>query len=93
MQSWLREIDRARTEAEVIATTRDYIALWSPAELCEFPEDCRTIRFDSQADIPRWRDKLLRGLAHMPEHSPRADDLVKLVARASDRLGELGPKA
>ena len=92
MQSWLREIERARTEAEVVATTRDYIACWSPAELREFPEDCRTIRFDTQADIPRWRDKLLHGIARMPERSPRADDLVKLVACASDRLGELNTK-
>ena len=88
MQTWLREIDRARTEAEVVATTRDYLALWSPAE---FPEDCRQIRIDTQADIARWRDQLADTFARArtAEVSPRLQDLVTLVARADERLGEI----
>ena len=91
MQSWIREIERARTEAEVVATTRDYVSLWSPVELSQFPEDCRQIRIDTQADIARWRDKLADGYARSrtPEGSERLQDLVSLVARASERLGEI----
>jgi len=91
MQSWIREIERAQTEAEVVATTRDYVSLWSPSELSQFPEDCRQIRIDTQADIARWRDKLTEGYARSraPESSERLQDLVSLVARASDRLGEI----
>jgi len=91
MQSWIREIERAQTEAEVVATTRDYVSLWSPAELSQFPEDCRQIRIDTQADIARWRDKLADGYARSraPDGSERLQDLVSLVARASDRLGEI----
>jgi hypothetical protein len=91
MQSWLRELDRASTEAEVVATTRDYVALWSPNELAQFPEDCRQIRIDTQADIARWRDKLADNYARarVGEVSPRLQDLVTLVARASERLGEI----
>jgi len=91
MQSWLREIDRARTEAEVVATTRDYVALWSPTELSGFPEDCRQIRIDTQADIARWREKLSEGYARTRagETSERLQDLVTLVARANERLGEI----
>ena len=92
MQSWIREIERARTEAEVVATARDYVSLWSPAELREFPEDCRVIRIETHADIPRLRDKLLHGLARTQEHPPRVQDLVSFVSRASDRLGELRTK-
>ena len=91
MQSWLREIDRARTEAEVVATTRDYLALWSPTELARFPEDCRQIRVDTQADIARWRDRLQENYARAgdDEVSERLQDLVTLVARANERLGEI----
>ena len=91
MQSWLKEIDGAKTEAEVVATTRDYVSLWAPAELAEFPEDCRQIRIDTQADIARWRDKLAEGYARSrePLSSGRLQDLVSLVARASERLGEI----
>lgn len=91
MQTWLKEIDRARTEAEVVATTRDYVALWSPTELAHFPEDCRTIRIDTQADIARWRDKLADGYvrARASDVPERLQDLVTLVARADERLGEL----
>jgi hypothetical protein len=88
MHSWLKEIDRARTEAEVVATTRDYLALWSPGE---FPEECRQIRIDTQADIARWRDQLAESYlrARATEVSARLQDLVTLVARADERLGEI----
>lgn len=91
MQSWLRELDRASTEAEVVATTRDYLALWSPTELALFPEDCRQIRIDTQADIARWRDRLADGYARARggDVPARLQDLVTLVARANERLGEI----
>jgi len=91
MQSWIRDLDRARTEAEVVATTRDYLALWSPTELARFPEECRSIRIDTEADIARWRDKLAAGYARARDTDApeRLQDLVTLVARASERLGEL----
>ncbi len=91
MNSWLRELDRAKTEAEVVATTRDYVSLWAPPELQPLPEDCRHIRIDTQADIARWRDKLVDGYARTRggDNSERLQDLVSLVARASERLGEI----
>jgi hypothetical protein len=90
MNSWLREIDRASTEAEVVATTRDYVSLWAPPELSQLPEDCRQIRIDTQADIARWRDKLADGYARTRgESTERLQDLVSLVARANERLGEI----
>ncbi|MEP7261596.1 MAG: hypothetical protein ABI669_10365 [Usitatibacter sp.] len=91
MQSWMKEIDGARTGAEVVATTRDYVSLWSPSELLEFPEDCRQIRIDSEADIARWHGKLAQSYdrERMPESSARVADLITLVTRADERLGEI----
>lgn len=91
MDSWMMELNRAKTEAEVVATTRDYVSLWAPPELAPLPEDCRHIRIDTDADIARWRDKLADGYARARagDNSARLQDLVSLVARASDRLGEI----
>jgi len=91
MQSWYRDIEAASTEAQVLAITRDYVSLWSPKELREFPEDCRSIKIESQADIPRWRQKLSENYPRTrdPDGSMRVDDLVSLVSRASERLGEI----
>ena len=92
MNSWLKEIDHAKTEAEVVSTARDYVALWSPPELSEFPDDCRVIRIENQADIARWREKLTAGIAKArarAANAERLDELVKFVDRAHQRIGEI----
>jgi len=43
MNSWLRDIDRATTEAEIVAHTRDYFSLVHPRDLAVLPEEMRTI--------------------------------------------------
>ena len=93
MNAWLKEIDGAKTAAEVVTTTRDYVSLWSPPELADFPADCRQIHIETQADIPRISAKLAAALARARERSQNAerlDDLVSYLARASERLRELG---
>jgi hypothetical protein len=92
MKSWLEEIDRATTEAQLVATTRDLCSLYSPRELSPLPEDCRVIRIDGGADIPRWREKLARTVAQArdrAESPAKLDDLVQCFEHASQRLGTL----
>ena len=96
MKSWFQEIDHATTEAQLVATTRDICALYSPRELTPFPEDCRVIRIDGSADIPRWREKLARNLEKaraQAENAAKLDELVQCFEHASDRLGALRPGA
>ena len=93
MKSWLEEIDRATTEAEVLATARDYCSLFSPRELESFPEDCRVIRIESRDDIPRWRKKLESHIGNVRdrlEDPEKVNDLVRCLERAHERLGSLG---
>lgn len=92
MKTWLKEIERATTAAEVVASARDYVSLYSPVELAPLPEDCRQIRIEEQADIPRWREKLVRGYEAARRDAPNAERLQALVSylsRADERLGEI----
>ena len=95
MESWFREIERARTEAEIVATTRDYCSLLHPRELEELPADCREIHIEESVDIPRLRERLSEGVARSRDAevgTRRLRDLVDYLSRASERLGELrGP--
>ena len=91
MKTWLREIDHATTEAELVAVTRDYVSLYSPPELAPLPVECRQIRIDSESDIPRWRERLAEGYARA-SHEGESEYLRNLVAyleHASERLGHL----
>ena len=82
MQSWLKEIDRARTEAEVVATTRDYLALWSPTELARFPE----IVAMTKADLPDVREAYPQAQA---EFAQIGVDLHLVSAASHDGLDAL----
>lgn len=92
MISWLKDIDRATTEAEVVSRARDYCSLISPRDLQPLPEDCRQIRIDNDADIPRLRERLARGCEGARAHASeleKARELVSYLSRAAERLGEL----
>ena len=77
MNSWLKDIDRATTEAEVVSRTRDYCSLVSPRDLQPLPEECREIRIESQGDIPLLRERLAIGFESACAH---ASELEKLLA-------------
>ena len=68
MNSWLRDIDRATTQAEILAHTQDYLSLVHPRDLAVLPEDLRTIRIERDSDIPVWRERLARGCASVHAH-------------------------
>lgn len=88
MKSWLRDLERATTEREVIASARDYVSLWAPREL---PDGCQEIRIEGEEDIPRWRERLASGSDAMAgrQGADRYRDLVAFLSRASEKLGEL----
>ena len=94
MNAWLRAIDRASTEEEVVAQARDFCSLLHPRDLAVLPEDIRSIRIEHGDDIPRLSRRLeacgavarARAL-----HSERVGDLLAYMARASAKLGEITP--
>jgi hypothetical protein len=94
MNAWFNEIDRATTEAQVVANARDYCSLVNPRDLAPLPETCRSVRMriDSDADIPRLREQLAVGYAEVRDHASDVEklrDLLSYLSKATDRLREL----
>ena len=91
MNSWHRDIDRATTEAEILAHTQDYLSLVHPRDLAALPEDLRTIRIERETDITVWRERLAKGCASLHAHDSdmaRVQEMVSYLSKAADRLGE-----
>jgi hypothetical protein len=92
MNSWLKDIDRATTEAEIVSRTRDYCSLVSPRDLQPLPEDCRQIRIENHGDIPLLRERLAVGFESAQAHASELEklrDLVSYLSRATERLGQI----
>jgi hypothetical protein len=92
MNAWLKEIDHATTEAEIVASARDYCALMHPRDLEPLPKEFREIRIENDADIPRLRERLAQGYAGVRAHASEVEklrDLLNYLSRATERLGEL----
>jgi hypothetical protein len=92
MNSWLRAIDSATTEAEIVSQTRDFFALVHPRDLQPLPAECRDLRVDNDGDIARVKERLARGCAELRAHPSEFDrvrELLSYATRAADRLGEI----
>jgi hypothetical protein len=53
MDCWQREIERSRTEAEVVETARDFLALWAPRELEPLTLGWRDLHIQTADDVER----------------------------------------
>ena len=92
MESWLRDIEGARNEAEVVRHARDYCALLNPRDLAPLETGIRHVRIESGADIAATREKLARGWAGVRAHAEELQnlrDLMIVLSRAAERLAEL----
>jgi hypothetical protein len=93
VDSWLRDIESARSAAEVLRHARDFCSLMHPRDLEGLP-GARELSIDSDADISAARERLSRSFAAVREgEAQRARDLLRLLTHAADRLAELRPEA
>lgn len=94
MKSWLEDIERARSDAELLEEARAYCVLVHPRELAPLPADCRAIRIDDAADLPRVTQRLAAAYEALQQQeidTPCLRDLVTYLSHATRRLGELHP--
>jgi hypothetical protein len=92
MNAWFKDIDRATTEAEILANARDFCSLVHPRDLEPLPENCRSITIESDEDISRMREVLAQGYAGIRSHASEVEklrDLLSYLSRASERLNEI----
>ena len=86
MDCWHREIDRSRTEAEVVGSAADFIALWSPRELSAVTKGWRPVAIRNADDLERVKRWVLE------DTSPAAAPLKELgdyLWHASARIREI----
>jgi hypothetical protein len=92
MDCWHRSIDRAGTEAEVVKSAADYLALWSPRELAPLTLGWRELRLRSGADIERMKRMLIDDLAVDVSAEPdtaHLRDLGDYFWHAASRVGQI----
>ena len=82
MSCWHREIERSRTEAEVVGSARDFLALWSPRELEPLTLGWRDLRIESAEDIERVKRWAL-------EDARELSELGDYFWHAAARIGEI----
>lgn len=92
MDSWLKDIARATSRAEIVANARDYCALVNPRDLAPLPAECREIRIDDHKDIVRLREKIAHGVERTvihPSEIGKVRDLLSFLDHAAQRLDQL----
>ena len=92
MDCWHHEIDRARTEAEVVQGAADYLFLWAPQELAPLSLGWRDLRIENARDVERMKEWLVEGVASTHCASPHAAALRELASyfwHAAFRIREL----
>jgi hypothetical protein len=95
MNSWLKAIEGATTEDEVVAQARDFCSLLHPRDLAVLPEDIRQIRIENPGDIPRLHERLQACGAVARARAfdaQKVGDLQAYMSRATAKLGEIEPR-
>jgi hypothetical protein len=96
MSSSHRQIDNAKTPAEVVALVRDYLATWSPEELVRLPEAVRPGRIRDEEDVDSLHGNLVqeyRTTRASGEELAALQQITSVLVRATIRIAELRDSA
>ena len=92
MDCWHRQIERSRTEAEVVGSAADFMALWSPRELAPVTRGWREMTIENADDVDRvkkWLLEDLGGEASTPLEARPLRELGDYMWHASARIREI----
>jgi hypothetical protein len=91
MDCWHHEIDKARTEDEVVRSASDYLMLWAPRELDPMRGGVVDMSIESPADIERVKSWISdhESTAVSPTYTAHMKELSGYFRHASSRLGEI----
>ena len=92
MDCWEQDLEKARTEAEVLQSATDYLQLWAPRELDPMNLGLIELRIETPADIERVCRSLKAGQA-LPDTTSRQaahlKQLASFMGEAAQRVTEL----
>lgn len=92
MTSWFGQIENAASPDAVVATVRDYIAMWSPEEIALLPSAVRPGRVRDESDIEDLHERLVEAYRTTRASGDSLATLQRItgfMARASIRIAEL----
>ena len=92
MTSWYSQLDRARSTADVLAVTRDFLATWSPDDWALLPAHCRPGKLRDMEDVEALHATLVEAYRESRATGRELEALQRLtsfVVRASIRLAEV----
>ena len=88
--SWQDQLEQARTEADVVALVREFMATVSPWEVARLPEALRPRKITDASDVTQYAFDLVRGDILDNEGTQRVlHRLAHLFSRASLRLSQI----
>jgi hypothetical protein len=93
MSTWHRQLDDAKSVAEVVSIARDFLATLTPRELARLPESCRPGKIRDESDIAELHGRLAeeyRTTRASGDELTTLQLITSLMVRASIRIAELG---
>ena len=92
MDCWHARLERSHTEAEVVRSASDFLALWSPRELSPLTLGWRDLSVGSASDVKRMKQWLIDELGVDVSAEPDAAhlrDLGEYFWHAAERIREI----
>ena len=88
-RNWLKELDAATTQAEVMEVVDAFIAERSDVYWSGVPEALRTPSIASEAELDRWHHELVKAISSMPSPGTPMQELCVFSLRASVRVHQI----
>lgn len=90
--AWHRQVEACDDVDQILSTTRDFLATFSPEHLARLPAECRPGRIKGEDDIAYWSCKLAQ--CNHQEQSTRVDadlmqEMLNYFLHAWVRLSQL----
>jgi hypothetical protein len=92
MDCWHHEIDKAKSEADIVRSATDYLLLWAPRELDPVNLGLAEMRIESPDDIERvkrWLGDPTLNQRAGNSNKAHLRELASFFTHASCRIGEI----
>jgi len=70
---WIQKVGLARSQEELVALSREYLASWYHGDLAQIPEECRPSRIHDVDDLHYWSERLAEGFCEGALHGEKPD--------------------